>query len=100
MPLSPAESRLHSALAEYLRIVHEGGAASTQAAWSEGLKTSMLSLEELESELSSQLDPRLRHFLESKSYRKAHDYLSALVPSGLANSPTSHISYNSPGRDI
>ena len=89
MPLSPAESRLHSALAEYLRTVHQGGAASTQAAWSEGLKTSMLSLEELESELSSQLDPRLRHFLESKSYRKAHDYLSALVPSGLANSPAS-----------
>ena len=58
-----------------------------QTAWTENLKTIMATLESLESELSSQLDPRLRHFLESKSYRKAHDYLSALSSSGLANPP-------------
>jgi len=29
----------------------------------------------------------LRHFMESKSYRKAYDYLSALLSSKLANSP-------------
>ena len=60
-----------------------------QAAWAESLKTSMVTLDTLESELSPQLDPRLRHFLESKSYRKAHDYLSALASSGLANSSPS-----------
>jgi hypothetical protein len=49
----------------------------------------MQNLDTLESELSSHLDPRLRHFLESKSYRKAHDYLSALSSAGLANAPTS-----------
>ncbi len=48
----------------------------------------MQTLETLESELASSLDPRLRHFLESKSYRKAHDYLSALASSGLVNDPT------------
>ena len=45
----------------------------------------MQNLDTLESELSPQLDPRLSHFLESKSYRKAHDYLSALASSGLVN---------------
>jgi len=49
----------------------------------------MQALETLASELSSQLDPRVRHFLESKSYRKAHDYLSALSSAGLANPPAS-----------
>ena len=89
MALSPAESRLHSALADYLQMAQQGGAASMQAAWAESLKTSMLTLDSLSSKLAPQLDPRLRHFLESKSYRKAHDYLSALSSSGLANSPAS-----------
>jgi len=89
MALSPAELRLHSALADYLRMAQQGGPDTLQAAWAERLKTSMLTLDTLESELSSQLDPRLRHFLESKSYRKAHDYLSALSSAGLVNQPTS-----------
>lgn len=87
MSLSPAESRVFFALSTYLEVVHQGGAASTQAAWSENLKNSMTMLDALESELAPQLDPRVRHFLESKSYRKAHDYLSALASSGLANIP-------------
>lgn len=86
MPLSPAEARLHSALAEYLLTVHQGGQTSQQAAWTEKLKSSSLTLEKLEAELAPQLDPRLRHFMESKSYRKAHDYLAALLSSKLANS--------------
>ena len=57
-------------------------------AWAEKLKLSMQNLDTLESELSPHLDPRLRHFLESKSYRKAYDYLSALSSSGLANAAT------------
>ena len=89
MDLSSAESRLLSALADYLQMAQQGGAASMQAAWAESLKTSMLTLDSLSSELAPQLDPRLRHFLESKSYRKAHDYLSALSSAGLANSPAS-----------
>jgi hypothetical protein len=89
MALSPAESRFHSALAEYLDTVGQGRAGSPHPIWTEKLKTSMFTLETLESELSSHLDPRLRHFLESKSYRKAHDYLSALSSAGLANPLTS-----------
>ena len=89
MPLSPAETRIHSALSAYLKAARNGREASTQDDWAERLKTSMLTLETLESELSPHLHPRLRHFLESKSYRKAHDYLSALSSSGLANSATS-----------
>ena len=85
MPLSPAETRLHSALTDYLMTVSQGRAASMQAAWTEKLKSSLLTLETLESELAPHLDPRLRHFMESKSYRKAHDYLVALS-SELANS--------------
>jgi hypothetical protein len=41
-------------------------------------------LELLAVQLAPQLDPRLNHFLESKSYRKAHDYLVALPSSKLA----------------
>lgn len=85
MPLSPAESRLHSALSDYLMTVRQGGAASMQAAWTEKLKSSLLTLENLESELAPHLDSRLRHFMDSKSYRKAHDYLVARS-SELANS--------------
>ncbi|NBT89659.1 MAG: hypothetical protein EBT50_02340 [Verrucomicrobia bacterium] len=88
MPLSTAESRLHTALSHYLDAVNHGGAASTQAAWTEKLRDSMVALDSLSTELSPHVDPRLSHFLESKSYRKAHDYLSALASSGLANDPT------------
>jgi len=86
MALSPAEFRLHSALSEYLLTVRQGGAASIQSAWTEKLKSSLSTLETLQSELSPHLDPRLGHFMESKSYRKAHDYLDALLSSKLANS--------------
>lgn len=85
MPHSPAELRLYSALSEYLDAVKLGGAASTQAAWAEKLKTTSITLETLSAELMPQLHPRLSHFLESKSYRKAHDYLSAIGSSELAN---------------
>jgi len=89
MALSPAESRLHSALADYLDTVGQGRAGSPHPTWTEKLKISMRTLDNLESELAPHLDPRLRHFLESKSYRKAHDYLSAHSSAGLANAPTS-----------
>ena len=85
MPLSPAESRIQSALGRYLDMVGQAGKAASHPAWIEKLKISMVTLEEIESELAPQLDPRLRHFLESKSYRKAHDHLSALTSSRLAN---------------
>ena len=87
MTPSLVESRLHSALSEYLLTVRQGGATSTQDDWTEKLKSCLHTLETLESELSPHLDPRLRHFMESKSYRKAHDYLSALLSSKLANPP-------------
>ena len=86
MALSPDESRLHTALSEYLTIVRQGTPASSQAAWPEKLRSSMVSLEKLEAELGPRLDPRIRHFMESKSYRKAHDYLASLLASKLANS--------------
>lgn len=88
MPSPSAESKILSALSAYLDAVRQGEVATTQAAWAERLKSSMLTLEKLAFELSPELDPRLRHFLESKSYRKAHDYLSALSSSGLANDST------------
>ena len=89
MSLSSAESRLLSALADYLDTVGQGRAGSPHPAWTEKLKLSMQNLDTLESELSPHLDPRLRHFLESKSYRKAYDYLSAHSSARLANPPTS-----------
>lgn len=88
MPLSPAEARLHSALNHYLEIIRQGRAESQNPSWAEILKQSMRALEILESELAPNLDPRVLHFLESKSYRKAHDYLSALSSSGLVNPTT------------
>ena len=86
MSLTPAESRLHSNLSEYLSLVSSGKAGSAEPATADALRSIFATLEKLESELSPKLDPRLRHFMESKSYRKAYDYLSALLSSKLANS--------------
>jgi hypothetical protein len=85
MPLTPVESRLSTALSAYLEAVSQGRAGSSHPAWTDKLKSVSQSLDSLCSELSSQVDPRLAHFLESKSYRKAYEYLSALASSGLAN---------------
>ena len=89
MPLSPAESRLYSALSDYLKLVSSGRAGSAEPAAAENLRSIFVSLDSLSSELAPQLDPRHSHFLESKSYRKAYDYLSALASSGLVNPPAS-----------
>ena len=94
MPFSPSESRLYSALSEYLGAVNQGRAGSPHPSWAEKLKATGLALDSLSSELSPQLDPRLSHFLESKSYRKAYDYLSTFASSGLANPPTSRQAYS------
>ena len=104
MPLSPAESRLHAALSEYLELVRSGGSGSSalrspapagvqgeggsDPAWTERLKSVSQNLDSLSAELASRVDPRLAHFLESKSYRKAYEVLSALSSAGLANSAT------------
>ncbi|NDE85470.1 MAG: hypothetical protein EB056_05525 [Verrucomicrobia bacterium] len=87
MALSPAESRLLSALSEYLSLVATGKAGSTVPSTTDALRSIFVTLEKMEAELSSQLDPRVRHFMESKSYRKAHDHLAAILSSKLANPP-------------
>ena len=87
MSLSPSEHRIHAALCDYLNAVHQGKAGSPDPLWAERLKSSSQILDSLSAELSPQLSPQLSHFLESKSYRKAHDFLSALASSGLANPP-------------
>jgi len=46
-------------------------------------------LELLAVQLAPHLDPRLNHFFESKSYRKAHDYLAFLSSSKLAKTTSS-----------
>jgi len=37
-------------------------------------------LDSLELSLAGKLSPRLKHFLENKSYRKAHDFLTGATP--------------------
>jgi len=80
MPLSQAENLLFQALQEYLLAV-----SAQRNPTPPDLIPHCVRLEQLESELSSQINPRLHHFLESKSYRKAHDFLTALSTSSLAN---------------
>ena len=80
MPLSQAENLIFQALQEYLLAV-----SAQKDPNPPDLIHHCLRLEQLESELSSQINPRLHHFLESKSYRKAHDFLTALSTSPLAN---------------
>jgi len=84
MSLSDPHQRLLLALQEYLEAV-----ASQKAPNPPDLLPHCVRLENLESEFSSQIDPRLAHFLESKSYRKAHDYLASLPTSTLANAKDS-----------
>jgi len=84
MPLSTAESTLLKALHAYRSAVEAQKLPSPP-----DLIPHCLLLERLEAELAPQLNPRLHHFLESKSYRKAHDYLTSLSTSSLANSTKS-----------
>lgn len=84
MSLSDPHQRLLLALQEYLEAV-----ASQKAPNPPDLLPHCVRLEELETKFSSQIDPRLAHFLESKSYRKAHDYLTSLPTSALANAKDS-----------
>ena len=84
MSLSDPHQRLLLALQEYLEAV-----ASQKAPNPPDLLPHCVRLEELETKFSSQIDPRLSHFLESKSYRKAHDYLASLPTSTLANAKDS-----------
>jgi len=79
MPLSGSEKLLHETLREYLAAV-----AAQKSPHPPQLSPLFLKLDSLEKEHAPHLDSRLRHFLESKSYRKAHDYLDSLVSSGLA----------------
>jgi hypothetical protein len=85
MPLSGSETLLHEALRDYLAAV-----ATQKSPHPPQLGPFFVRLDSLEKEHAAQLDPRLRHFLESKSYRKAHDYLDSLVSSDLAK-PSSPI---------
>ncbi|MCX6935201.1 MAG: hypothetical protein NTZ01_03270 [Verrucomicrobia bacterium] len=80
MALSEAEPLLHTALQNYFTAV-----AAQKSPAAPALTIHFNKLDALESQLASQLDPRLRHFLESKSYRKAHDYLESALSSKLVN---------------
>jgi hypothetical protein len=80
MTLSQTENLIFQALQEYLLAV-----SAQKQPNPPDLIHHYVRLEQLESELSSQINPRLHHFLESKSYRKAHDFLTALSSSPLAN---------------
>jgi hypothetical protein len=80
MPLSQEENLILQALQEYLLAV-----SAQKHPNPPDLIHHCLRLEQLESELASQINPRLHHFLESKSYRKAHDFLTTLSTSPLAN---------------
>ncbi|MDA0325265.1 MAG: hypothetical protein O2830_06485 [Verrucomicrobia bacterium] len=84
MPLADPQRLLLLALQEYLKAV-----TAQKAPNPPDLFPHCIALEQLESKFSSQLDPRLAHFLESKSYRKAHDYLASLPTSALANAKDS-----------
>jgi DNA phosphorothioation-dependent restriction protein DptG len=78
MALSQAEKRLLSTLQKYLNAV-----AAQKSSTPPNLVPHFLELEKLHQELSPKLHPRLQHFLESKSYRKAYELLSST--SELAN---------------
>jgi hypothetical protein len=80
MPFSQAENLIFQSLQEYLLAV-----SAQKQPNPPDLINHCLRLEQLEAELASQINPRLHHFLESKSYRKAHDLLTALSSSPLAN---------------
>ena len=83
MPLSSANSTLLKALEDYRSAVDAQKLPSPPDLIPHCL------LERLEATLAPLLDPRLSHFLESKSYRKAYDYLTSLSTSSLANSTKS-----------
>jgi len=78
MALSLAENRLLSSLENYLTAV-----AAQKNSTPPDLVPLCIELENLHVALSPELHPQLQHFLESKSYRKAYDFLTST--SELAN---------------
>ena len=84
MPLSQAEDLIFQALQEYLLAV-----SAQKNPNPPDLIPHCLRLEQLEVDLAHRINPRLHHFLESKSYRKAHDFLTTLSTSHLANTKNS-----------
>lgn len=80
MDPTQASQTLHKVLSDYLDAV-----AAQRSLPAPDLAPHFVKLDSLEIELAPWLDPRIRHFMESKSYRKAHDYLTALLSSKLVN---------------
>jgi len=78
MAHSQAENRVLSALKDYLTAV-----ADQKSSTPSDLVPHCIELEKIHLALSPVLHPQLQHFLESKSYRKAYDFLSST--SELAN---------------
>jgi molybdopterin-guanine dinucleotide biosynthesis protein A len=78
MDLSQAENQVLSALKNYLAAV-----ATQKSSTPLDLVPHCIDLEKLHIALSPELHPQLQHFLESKSYRKAYEFLSST--SELAN---------------
>ncbi|NBS49755.1 MAG: hypothetical protein EBS97_03975 [Verrucomicrobia bacterium] len=84
MALSIEESQVLQALQQYLTAV-----SAQKKPNPPDLIPHCLRLEQLEAEHASRISPRLHHFLESKSYRKAHDFLTTQSTSPLANAKDS-----------
>ena len=78
MAHSQAENRLLSSLQNYLTAV-----AAQKTSTPPDLVPHCIELEKLHLALSPELHPQLQHFLESKSYRKAYEFLTST--SKLAN---------------
>ena len=73
--MQPALADLAEALRERLAIIHDENSRRDEAKHVARLRMVSEKIDRLQAALPQPIEPRLKHYLERKSYRKALEYL-------------------------
>ena len=82
--MESALADLAQALRERLAVIRDEESRSDQAKHIDRLRAASETIDRLQESLPPSIDPRLKHYLERKSYDKALELLSDTTPSGDA----------------
>jgi hypothetical protein len=80
--MESALADLTQALRERLAVIRDEESRSDQAKHIDRLRAASEKIDRLQESLPPSIDPRLKHYLERKSYNKALELLNDTTPSG------------------